>query len=96
MSPLQAAHQQKIEQQKAPTVKQAKTAAVEHKAEMTAEHDFKSRLNIGHLSKLASYQLQAICKQQGVTSERHMLNLIIESLFQSLKLKVDKRSRYSA
>lgn len=61
-----------------------------------SENEFKSRVNIGHLSRLASYQLQAICKQQGVTSERHMLNLIIESLFQSLDLKVDKRSRYRA
>lgn len=50
--------------------------------------EFSNRLDIKHLNKAASWQLQKIMKVYQVENPRHMVNMLIESLYKS----IEKRS----
>ena len=49
--------------------------------------EFQNRLDIGHLNKTASLQLQQVMKVYQIDNPRHMVNILIESLYKSMEIK---------
>lgn len=43
------------------------------------------RVNIGHLNKRASAQLNEIMTAYQIENPRHMINIVIESLYKSIR-----------
>lgn len=47
--------------------------------------EFPKRVNIGHLNKRASSQLNDIMTAYQIENPRHMINIVIESLHKSIR-----------